>query len=83
MKKGDIIICSTNKTPTTTYNVTVGDKYEIITDPEDWNTNPNDFSKITFGVRNIKTDQLHKWVPARIFITLEVYREFKLKQILD
>lgn len=83
MRKGDIIVCSTNRTSTTEYNLVVGDRYEIIADPWDWNTNPNDFSKIVLSVKNIQTGQEHVWVPARIFITLEVYREFKLKQILD
>lgn len=93
-KKGDILVCSTNRTTTTGYNLTVGDKYEIITNPEDWNNNPNDFSKIFFlwqnadsvyalGVKNIKTGQLHKWVPDKLFIPLDVYREFQLKNILD
>lgn len=102
MKKGDIIVCSTNRTSTTEYNLVVGDryeiilvvgdKYEIIADPLhcfipppawDWNTNPNDFSKIVLNVKNIQTGQEHACVPARIFITLDVYREFKLKQILN
>lgn len=91
-KKGDILVCSTNRTTTTGYNLTVGDKYEIITNPEDWNNalcntilsgNPNDFSKISLGVKNIKTGQLHKWVPDKLFIPLDVYREFQLKNILD
>ncbi len=88
-KKGDILVCSTNRTTTTGYNLTVGDKYEIITmrmhslNPEDWNNNPNDFSKISLGVKNIKTGQLHKWVPDKLFISLDVYREFQLKNILD
>lgn len=82
-KKGDILVCSTNKTSTTGYNLTVGDKYEIITDPQDWNTNANDFNNITIDVRNLKTGKDHHWIPDRLFITLEAYREFKLKEILD
>lgn len=81
--KGDILVCSTNKTSTTGYNLIVGEKYEIITDPEDWNHNSNEFSKIAFDVKNIKTGKIHRWIPARIFISLEVYREFKLREILD
>jgi len=82
-KKGDILVCSTIRTTTTGYNLTVGDKYEVITDPEDWNTSPNNFSDIKLDVKNLKTGKEHRWIPDRLFITLEAYREFKLREILD
>lgn len=83
VNKGDILVCSTNRTKTTGYNLTVYDKYEVISDPKDWNNNPNEFSDIILHVKNLKTGKEHKWVPDRLFITLESYREFKLREILD
>ena len=81
MKKGDIVICS--KPEGFNFRVpqlVVGDKYEIVTDPfkeiGGWNY-------LVFDVKNVETGRLHSWVKSNHFITLDVLREFRLKEILE
>lgn len=80
MKKGDIVICSKPEG----FNfrlpeLTVGDKYEIVTDPFIFDR----IDHLVFDVKNVETGRLHSWVKSNHFITLEVLREFRLKEILE
>jgi hypothetical protein len=79
--KGDILVCS-RTTTNVTYDLIVGDKYEVIINNGSFRYSPDDFSNIFLDVRNIKTGKDHKLIPDKLFITLEVYREFKLREIL-
>lgn len=80
MKKGDIIICS--KPEGFNFRVqelTVGDKYEIISNPF---KEIGGWDYLVFDVKNIQTGSVHSWVKSSNFITLEALREFKLREIL-
>lgn len=80
MKKGDIIICS--KPEGFNFRVpqlVVGDKYEIVTDPFIIDV----VDQLVFDVKNVETGRLHSWVKSNHFITLDVLREFRLKEILE
>lgn len=76
--KGDILVCCNNKISSYEYNLTIGDKYEVIE-----SMLINGFSSISLDVVNVKTGQHHKWLSDKMFIPLDVYREFKLRQILN
>lgn len=83
-KIGDIIVCSTNQiTGFTIPEIIVGDQYQIISNPEDWSINKSDFPKILFDVKHIKTGRRFSMMSEKIFIPLDIYRDFKLNQILD
>ena len=80
MKKGDIIICSTPEDFNfRTSQLVVGDKYQIVTDPFIFDR----VDQLVFDVKNVETGKIHTWVKSSNFITLEVLREFKLREILN
>ena len=79
MKKGDIVICSqTEWFHSENIQLTIGDKYEITSEPfkesDGWNY-------LVFNVKNVITGRHHTWVKSNHFITLEVFREFKLREL--
>jgi hypothetical protein len=76
-KKGDILICSTNELYGQKYNLTIGDKYRV-----------NDAIEMSDDriVLELIHDSTNRPVGIhsdRLFIPLWVYREFKLRKILD
>ena len=80
MKKGDIVICL--KPEGFNFRVpelVVGDKYQIVTDPFIFDI----VDQLVFDVKNVETGRLHSWVKSNNFITLEVIRDFRLKEILE
>ena len=80
MKKGDIIICSKPEDFNfRTSQLVVGDKYQIVTDPFIFDI----VDQLVFDVKNVETGKIHTWVKSNNFITLEVLREFKLREILN
>ncbi len=78
--KGDILICSNNKLYNKDYLI-IGDKYEVM---DNFNSSisllGND-RELIIDVRHIKTGTIISLVSYKLFITLEVYREFKLREI--
>jgi hypothetical protein len=80
MKKGDIIICSKPEGFNfRTSQLVVGDKYEIVSNPFIMDV----ADQLVFDVKNVETGKIHTWVKSINFITLEVLREFKLREILN
>ena len=80
MKNGDIVICS--KPEGFNFRVpelVVGDKYQIVTDPFIMDV----VDQLVFDVKNVETGRLHSWVKSNHFITLDVLREFKLRDLLN
>jgi hypothetical protein len=77
-KRGDILICSTKEMyGQTNHQLVVGEKYKIndvIEISED---------KIILDVTHESTNKRIGLVSDRQFITLEVYRDWKLKKILE
>ena len=75
--KGDILICSNNELYGQKYNLIIGDKYSV-----------ND--AIVMSDNRIVLELIHvdTKLPVgihsdRLFITLDVYREWKLRKILS
>jgi len=83
--KGDIIVCSNNKINSYEYNLVVGDKYEIIGSMLIHGGGNDGLSKVALDVRkcNSNDNTVQYMQPDNLFIPLDVYREFKLRQILD
>lgn len=85
--KGDILVCSTNKLNSYEYNLIVGGKYEVIESMLIHVGGNDGFSRMVLDVRkcdnNDPTPRVQYMQPDNLFITLDVYREFKLRQILD
>ena len=83
--KGDIVVCSHNKVNSYEYNLIVGGKYEVIGSMLIHGGENGGFSKVALDVRKCdNNDNTVQYIqPANLFITLAVYREFKLRQILD
>jgi hypothetical protein len=79
-KKGDIVICSTNWTGNNSFDLVVEDRYEVLNHPEPLSGSGE--TSWFFNVRNIKTGKISYFTPARLFISLEVYRDFKISEIL-
>lgn len=75
--KGDILICSTNELYGQKYNLIIGDKYRV-----------NDAIEMSDDriVLELIHDSTNRPVGIhsdRLFIPLWVYREFKLRKVLD
>ena len=80
VKKGDLVICCKPESfDFRLPELIVGDRYEIVTDPFIFDR----VDHLVFDVKNIKTGRIHSWVKSGHFITLEILREFKLKEILE
>ena len=80
--KGDILVCCNNKISSYEYNLTIGDKYEVVNSMLIHGGIENG-SSISLDVVNVKTGEHHRWISDRLFISLDVYREFKLREILN
>ena len=82
-KKGDIVVCSRTDYSGHFYsNLEVGEKYEVL-DQIDLSANLDVWGTGLF-LKNIKTGDVYKFFPfpSSLFISLEVFREFKLRDIL-
>jgi hypothetical protein len=74
--KGDILICSTNKLHGMEQNLIVGDKYKVLDIIEM-------FEKVILDLLHVNTNSRVGLFDDRCFITLEVYREFQIRKILE
>lgn len=82
-KKGDIVVCSKIDFAGHFYsNLEVGGKYEVL-DQMDLSANLDVWGTGLF-LKNTKTGDVYKFIPfpSSLFISLEVFREFKLRDIL-
>ena len=79
-KKGDIVVCSTNWIGNGSFDLVIEDMYEIINEP--LLSDGNGWISWFIDVKNIKTNKISYLMPSRLFITLEVYRDFKINEIL-
>jgi hypothetical protein len=79
-KIGDILVCSTNWTGSQSFDLVVGDQYEVL-DLIDFQK--DSFTEYAFNVKNIKNSKMHYFCSDRLFIPLEVWREFQLRKILN
>ena len=75
-KKGDILICSTNKMYGMTYLLEVGEQYEITDSIEMAEKN-------LVSVNNAKTGEYIGVFDDKHFIPLDIWREFQLRKILE
>lgn len=80
MKKGDIVICSQTECFNSKPQLTIGDKYEITSDSHRL-VESDGWNYLVFNVKNVVTGRHHTWVKSNHFITLEVFREFKLREL--
>lgn len=83
MKKGDIIICSnpiTHGQSVPQGSLIIGEQYLIVDDG--LLISDEKFGNV-ISVENVKTGKYHPYVFSNEFITMDVYRHFKLKEILD
>jgi len=75
-KKGDIVICTTNKMYGMTYLLEVGKQYQI-----------DDFvevnEKTLVNVSNVKTGEEIGLFDDKHFIPIDIWREFQLRKVLD
>lgn len=76
LKKGDIVICTTNKMYGMTYTLKVGEQY-IIDDFVEMS------EKTLVSVSDAKTGEHISVFDDRHFIPLDVWREFQLRKILE
>lgn len=84
MRKGDIIICT--RTPNDFYEkiLKVGNQYEIIyTDSLPSGLRLSGSEKVWFNIKCLETNKIHEYIPSYLFISLDDYREFQIKRILD
>jgi len=81
-KKGDIIVCS-SETPG--HDLIIGDRYEVTECLifHGGRVQMNNGDKVALFVTHIKTNKEYSFLSERLFIPLSVYREFKLRNILD
>jgi len=75
-KKGDIVICVTNKMYGMTYLLEVGEQYQIDDCIEMSEKN-------LVGVTNIKNNKDIGVFDDKHFIPLDIWREFQLRKVLD
>ena len=75
-KKGDIVICVTNKMYGMTYLLEVGEQYQIDAFAEVGEKN-------LVSVTNIKNNQDIGVFDDKHFIPLDIWREFQLRKILE
>jgi hypothetical protein len=76
-KKGEILICTNNKYNS---NLIIGDKYEII----DFTRFVTDgFIRCSLDIRHLNSGKSSYWCDDRSFISLEVWREFQLRKVLN
>lgn len=80
--KGDIIVCAKNKVNSYEYDLIIGDKYEVIGSILIHGGIFSD-SRVALDVRNVNNHTVKYLLPDNLFIKLDVYREFKLRQILN
>jgi hypothetical protein len=82
MRKGDIIICS--RTPNDFYEkiLKIGNQYEIMS-TDSLPSGPSGSEKVWFNIRCLETNEIHEYLPPYLFISLNDYREFQIKRILD
>jgi hypothetical protein len=75
-KKGDIVICVTNKMYGMKYLLEVGEQYRI-----------DDFIKMSeknlVSVSSVKTGEYINVFDDKHFIPIDVWREFQLRKVLD
>lgn len=72
MNIDDIIICISIRTKTTAYNLSVGDRYQVI----------STFAIDLVDVINIKTGKTHYWIPTQLFDKVDAFRDSKIEDIL-
>lgn len=75
-KKGDIVICTTNKMYGMTYTLKVGEQY-IVDDFVEMS------EKTLVSVSDFKTGEHISVFDDRHFIPLDIWREFQLRKILE
>lgn len=75
-KKGDIVICTTNKMYGMTYTLKVGEQY-IVDDFVEMS------EKTLVSVSDVKTGEHISVFDDRHFIPLDIWREFQLRKILE
>jgi len=75
-KKGDIVICVTNKMYGMTYLLEVGEQYQIDAFTEVGEKN-------LVSVTNIKNNQDIGIFDDKHFMPLDIWREFQLRKILE
>jgi hypothetical protein len=69
-KKGDIVICTRDEFSGIKFDLDIGDKYEI-------------YDQIDDGIIRIINKGVILFASSYMFIPIEMYRDFKLKQILE
>lgn len=74
--KGDILICSTDKLYGMEQSLIVGDKYKVLDIIEM-------SEKVILDLTHVDTNSRVGLFDDKCFIPLDVYREFKLRQILE
>lgn len=82
-KKGDIVVCSKTEFSGHNYsNLEVGQKYEVL-EQMDLSANLDVWGTGLF-LKNVKTGEVYKYLPfpSSLFISLEVFRDLKLTDIL-
>lgn len=75
-KKGDIVVCVTDKMYGMTFSIEVGEQYQIDNSIEIAEKNLVSVSKVKTGEHVSIFDDRH-------FIPLDIWREFKLRKILE
>ena len=75
-KKGDIVICVTNKMYGMTYLLEVGERYQI----DDWIEMSE---KNLVSVSSVKTGEDIGVFDDKHFMPLDIWREFQLRKVLD
>ena len=81
-KKGDILICS-SETPG--HDLIIGDKYKVtecLNFYDGGRVQMSNGDKLVLFVIHIKTKKEYSFLSDRLFIPLDVYREYKLRNIL-
>ncbi len=79
MKIGDIIICSNTTNDYYATRLVVGNKYEILS--SNALMGADGFDKPYMDIRCLETQKIIHFMPCYLFITLERYRDFKLRQL--
>lgn len=75
-KKGDILICSTNKMYGMTFLLEIGEQYEV-SDIMEMS------EKVLVSVNSTKTGEYIGIFDDKHFIPLDIWREFQLRKILE
>ena len=81
-KKGDIVICVTNKMYGMTYLLEVGEQYQI-DDCIEIGGNVFGSEKNLVSVSNVKTGEDIGVFDDKHFMPLDIWREFQLRKILE